>query len=218
MFSEVDSIVFPDSCEVIQISSQLFVYPIMKNGSSSFYMQLQYQQRPDWKILRNTEIVNIDFPLITFIRNPRSRFISGVNTYLQHLRRDVSFLDSKTAMWFINKYLFLDRHFCPQFFWLINLNRYCRPDTIIELKSMSDLTQYAGIDHNAGVLPADAEFYEQIKQFDWEKLELYFYLDQILYDMIGQSLTYQQILDKIKSQPRVYNLIFERTKTISCNI
>lgn len=218
MFSEVDNIIFPNRCEVIQLASHLFVYPIMKNGSSSFYIQIQHGLQKEWKIIKNQEIKSIAAPIITFIREPKNRFISGVNTYLYHLHRDNLNLDTQTILWFVNQYLFLDRHYCPQFFWLINLSRYCNADTLIEIQSMDSVNQYASINFDADVPKASEEFYKLIEKFNWNKLELYFYLDQILYDLIGQSLTYQQILDKIKNRPELYDLVFNQTKKICYHV
>lgn len=214
MFSPVDTTIFPDNCEVIKLTSQLFVFPIMKNGSSSFYWQIANGLAPTWKIISNDAIGEITSPLTVFIRPPRERFVSGVNTYLHLLTRDHPTLDQNTLLWVVDNYLFLDRHYCPQFFWLINLSRYCRDDTLLDLKAMSDLDKFAGINHDADVPPISPIFESKIKNFNWNRLELYFYLDQIVYDLIGQTLTYQQILDKIKECPELYSLVFERSKRI----
>ena len=105
MFSKIDDIIFPNSCEVIQLSSQQFVFPIMKNGSSSFFMQIQKRIRTDWKVIVNDDIKKINYPITIFLRSPRERFISGVNTYLQHLERDYPGLDRKTILWFVNNFI-----------------------------------------------------------------------------------------------------------------
>lgn len=214
MFSELDNIIFPDCCEVIQLASQQFVYPIMKNGSSSFYLQITQGNLQNWKVIRNSNISNISAPLITFIREPKERFISGVNTYVHHLKRDTPHLDNETILWFVDNYLFLNRHYCPQFFWLVNLSRYCNPNTVLSLRSMSSVGGFAGIDFSAEVPPPTAEFVQRINQFNWKPLELYFYLDQILYDLIGQDLTYQEILSEVKKHRDLYKLVFEKTKSL----
>lgn len=214
MFSEIDKNLFPDCCEVIQLASQQFVYPIMKNGSSSFYLQITQGNAQNWKVIRNNDISSIASPLITFIRDPKQRFISGVNTYVHHLKRDEPTLDDKTIMWFVDKYLFLNRHYCPQFFWLVNLARYCNPGAVLSLRPMSDVDSFAGINFAAEVPPPTNGFMERISQFNWKPLELYFYLDQILYDLIGQDLTYQDILNKVKEHHTLYELVFAQTQNI----
>jgi len=214
MFSEIDRIIFPDSCEVIEMTaSQQFVFPIMKNGSSSFLVQVEH--RPDWKLITNDDIGNITDTITVIIREPRDRFISGVNTYLQHLNRDYPELDRKTVLWFVNQYLFLNRHYCPQFFWLLHLNRFMSPGTRIELRGMEDLDSLTNVKYGPNIDPPDLEFLESIKSFDWNKLELYFYLDQILFDRIGQTLTLDQlIVDIKKNHHEMYDLIFKNSQQI----
>lgn len=214
MFSLVDVIVFPNSCEVIQLASQQFVFPIMKNGSSNFYDYIVNDNKKNWKILKNEEITNITFPLTTFVRDPRQRFISGVHTFFYHCKRDNPTLDDNTILWFVNNYLFLNRHYAPQFYWLINLSRYCNTNTVFDLRPMSDLDHVVETHSRANVPLMTEEFRQKLNNFNWEKLELYFYLDQILFDNIGQSLTYQQLLDKVKKSNDLYKLIFEHSRII----
>lgn len=212
MLSNIDIILFPERCEIIHLGdSQRCVYPIMKNGSSSFYMQIQYGMKPDWQILTQHDKDKITFPLITFIRNPRARFISGVNTYLQHLQRDYPHLDYKTILWFVDHYLFLNQHYCPQFFWLVNLARYFGKDVALDLRSMDDIQALAAINDDALVKPPTREFLNDIKEFDWKKLEVYFFLDQILVDLIGQTVTFEDILCKVKQQPILNELVLTPT-------
>jgi hypothetical protein len=141
MFSHLDDIIFPDSCEVIQVASQQFVYPIFKNGSSSLINSIDEK---DWHIIDINCISSISSPITVFLRNPRDRFISGVNTYVQHMIKTNPNLDSQTILFFVDQYYFLNRHFCPQFFWLINLARYTAPGALFNFcnyKEISKLTQ-----------------------------------------------------------------------------
>jgi hypothetical protein len=212
MFSKIDNIIFPKRCEVVQLSSQHFVFPIMKNGSSSFFMQIQKQIRTDWKIVVNEDIRKIDCPITVFLRAPRERFISGVNTYLQHLERDHPGLDYKTVLWFVNNYMFLNRHYCPQFFWLINFSRFVNPEVKLVLKPMSAITEFANMNYHADISPPTLQFLKDIEEFDWSQLELYFYLDQLLVDRIGQVLTYNELITDIQTNHReLYDLIFKHT-------
>lgn len=213
MLSDIDNILFPKSCEVIQLASQQFVFPIMKNGSSSFYWQIQNGSRLDWKILNELEIKNIKVPVMVFLRNPKQRFISGVNTYLQHLKRDYAELDTKTILWFVDNYLFLNRHYCPQFFWLMQLSK--QADLLLDLQPMDAITQYTNLDFHAEVDAPTEEFLKIIDSFNWKKLELYFYLDQVLLDNIGQTMSFAQILNKIRSIPQLNDLIITPTITLS---
>lgn len=209
MLSDIDNILFPNSCEVIQLASQQFVYPIMKNGSSSFYYQIQQGLRPDWKILRKQEVSCVEQPFIVFLRNPKKRFISGVNTYLQHLDRDGLNLDRNTVLWFINNYLFLNRHYCPQFFWLVSLANHTSVDVRLDLKTMSNIIEYTDLDFHADVKPPTTEFLQSIEHFNWKKLELYFYLDQLVVNMVGQCLTFREILLSLYQDATIKNLLLD---------
>lgn len=212
MFSEVDNIIFPDSCEVIQTSSQQFVFPIFKNGSSSLTITALEKK---WKYLSTEEIKLINEPITVILRDPKERFISGVNTYIQHLNRDTPGLDTDTILYFINRYLFLNRHYCPQFFWLINLLKYINPTARLRFCSMSDLASFTDINLRAFIEPITEELLLKIEKFNWNKLELYFFLDQILIDSIGKTLTIDEIFTNIKTNhPELYKLIFANTLNI----
>jgi len=213
MFSEIDNTIFPDRCAVIYLgSAQRYIFPIMKNGSSSFFVQIQKGYPADWKIVTNNDITQIRQPITVFLRPPKERFISGVNTYLQHLERDCPGLDRKTILWFVDNYLFLNRHYCPQFYWLLNLNKYLHPDTLLKLCPMSDIDELANMNYHAEVEPPSSEFLQNIKDFNWSKLDLYFYLDQLLLDRIGQQLTYHELMSDIQNNHKeMYNLIFQPT-------
>jgi len=216
MFSEIDDTIFPDSCEVIYLSSsQHYVFPIMKNGSSSFFVQIQSGQRPDWQIITNKQITQIRQPITVFIREPKERFISGVNTYLQHIDRDYPGLDHKTILWFVDNYLFLNRHYCPQFFWLLNLNRYLHPTAKLKFSSMSDIDSLTNLNFRADIVPPTAELLQKIENFNWKKLDLYFYLDQLLLDRVGQEFTFDELISDIqKKHTDVYDLIFKKAQQI----
>jgi len=212
MFSEIDNTIFPDSCEVYRLgSSQHLIYPIMKNGSSNFRYAIEAGLRKDWKILTPDELTKIDQPLVTFIRDPKKRFISGVNTYVQHLQRDNPNLDFETIMWFVEHYLFLNRHYCPQFLWLINLAKNINPDVQISLKSMSDIAQYTDMHILPGVDAVDDKFLDRINKFDWNKLELYFYLDQILIDMINNTVSYREIIQQVHNNTLLNTLLLDKS-------
>jgi hypothetical protein len=211
MFSELDNIIFPDSCEVIEIvPSQHYVYPIFKNGSSSLH---ETQILTEWNSFFNNEITNITCPITVYLRDPRDRFVSGVNTFIQHCHRDFNNLDTDTILHFVKHYLFLNRHYTPQFFWLINLARYSTAPLI--LQNLDSIDQIVNINDSAGIAPPTKDLLDKIKDFPWQKLELYFLLDQLLVDRVGQTVTFQQLTTEIKQQHSdLYNLIFQKTSTL----
>jgi hypothetical protein len=211
MFGEIDKAIFPDSCEVLEIvPSQLFVYPIFKNGSSSL---TEWAPKVGWKILDQNNIHSIQQPITVFLRDPRERFISGVNTFLQHCHRDYQNLDTRTILFFVEKYLFLNRHYAPQFFWLINLSRYTKvPLKFCNVNNVSSLTP---LHTRASIKPPTEEFLTSIENFPWQRLELYFLLDQLLIDRIGQEISFEQLVADIKKTHRhLYDLIFNHCHNI----
>lgn len=204
MFSGIDKTIFPDSCEVIQTSSQQFLYPIFKNGRSTLKKTVA---RYKWLYVNNLE--EIDSPVTVFLRNPKERFISGVNTYVQHLQKSNPALDTNTILFFVNQYLFLNIHYCPQFFWLINLAKHTSANIQLQLKSIDSLSEITPWFSDAEVLPPSDEFLKSIADFDWNQLDLYFYLDQILIDRVGQTMSFDELWKTIKNDfPELYQLVF----------
>ena len=209
MFSEIDKAIFPDSCEVIQISSQQFVYPIFKCGRSSLTWGMASR---GWTFVSTEDIGKITAPIKIFLRDPCERFLSGVNTYLQHLESEGNDLDTHTVLYFVNRYLFLNRHYAPQFFWLLNLARFSCRDTLVTFSPMTEIGQLTGSNNHAGIKPMTDELRQKINSFDWSALELYHGLDQILIDHLGQTITIQDLLlHTQRNQPDLYNLVFNRT-------
>jgi hypothetical protein len=213
MFSEVDSIVFPDSCEVIQVASQQFVYPIFKCGRSSLTWKMESR---GWTFVPEKDIDKINTPIRIFLREPRERFLSGINTYLQHLAAEGNDLDQHTVLYFVNRYLFLNRHYAPQFFWLLNLARFTRPDTLVTFSPMTEISQLTHFNSRAGVEPLTDELKQKINSFNWTTVELYYALDQILIDHIGKTITIHELLTHVQDKHSdLYNLVFKKSLNIT---
>lgn len=212
MFSELDNIIFPDGCEVIQVTSQHYVFPIFKCGRSSLTKSMYSK---GWTLVDPADIYKISTPITIFLRDPRQRFISGVNTFVQHLLAKEKNLDLDTILYFVNNYLFLNRHFCPQFFWLLNLARYAGTDKPVSLKHLSDIKLFTAMNDDAEVAPITDELRAKIQKLDWGKLELYLYLDQILFDNIGKTTTILELLNHVKYDHKdLYDLVFRKTLNI----
>ena len=138
MKTALDTELFPNKCEVVHIPlHNQWVYLIQKNGNSSLRIQ---QSRDNLAVFTNNEISALD-SVDVYIRNPRARYVSGVNTYLQHLQRDHPELDYSTAFWFARRYKFLNTHYLPQFHWVANLSQYLRGDTKIRLRNFQDFNK-----------------------------------------------------------------------------
>ena len=194
MLSYLDRIVFPDRCEVIEvIPSQRYVYPIFKNGSSSLY---HGSRKYKWRIRINEQIKHIN-NIDIIIREPQDRLISGVNTFIQHTLRDYPDLDRNTVEWFSLNYLYLNRHYCPQFFWLVNLARYISQDCRLNFLSMQSVDEIATNNKKPeGVVPPDAELIERVGQI--KNIEMYQRIENIIYECIGKSMTFNQLIAHIK--------------------
>ena len=201
MLSRLDEIIYPNRCEVIEIvPSQRYFYPIYKNGSSSIKDYAKLQQ---YKILLNKQIERID-QIDVVIRNPVERYLSGIKTFVYNTKRDNPELDENTILWFSEQYLFLNRHYAPQISWLEHLAGYIRLDTKLKLVGMESLSDYTPLNNKP---PENIYFTDKIK----ERLsnnthnEMYLRLDNCLVDLIGQKLTYIEILEYIRNKdPHAY--------------
>lgn len=172
-------------------------------------------QSKGWKFVNEKEIGSITQPITVFLRNPRDRFVSGINTFLQHLDAEGNQLDQHTVLYFVNRYLFLNRHYAPQFFWLLNLMKFSGPNTLVEFQPITEISKLTDIHSHAEVEPITPELAQKIQTFDWNKLELYFYLDQILLDHIGQTINLQDLIKYIQTNhAKLYELVFQKTLNI----
>jgi hypothetical protein len=191
MRTALDTELFPNLCEVVSLPlHSQWVYLIQKNGSSSLRIQ---QSRDSLAVFTNDEISALDY-VDVYVRDPRARYVSGINTYLQHLQRDHPELDYLTAFWFARRYKFLNTHYLPQFYWLANLNKYLREDTKIRLRNFSDFGMITDIDFDAYITAPSAEFETMLFEED-ANIELWLFLDQILLDLAGKEMTWAQILN-----------------------
>jgi len=208
MLTALDQELFPKLCEVVAMPlHNQWIYLIQKNGNSSLRFQ---QEKDNLVILTNEEISTLDF-VDVYIRNPRARYVSGVNTYLQHLQRDHPELDTDTAFWFAKRYKFLNTHYLPQFHWIANLSQYLRPDAKIRFRDFKDFGEVTEFKHRALVIPPTQEFVIKLLATD-VTLELWLYLDQILLNLAGRQLTWLEILDYYKiNHPEIIKNVLPKT-------
>jgi hypothetical protein len=191
MKTALDTELFPKLCEVghVPLHNQL-VYLIQKNGSSSLRSQ---QSRDNLAVFTNDKISALDY-VDVYIRNPRARYVSGINTYLQFFQRDHPELDYLTAFWFARRYKFLDTHYLPQFHWLVNLSQYLRHDTKIRFRNFQDFGTITDVYNDAAIKKPTQEFVKELFEND-TNVTLWLYLDQILLNLAGQEMTWQQLVD-----------------------
>lgn len=212
MLSHLDRTLYTDRCEVIEvIPSQRYVYVIFKNGHSSL---LYYKTKNNCRVFINQQIKKVN-TIDVIVRDPHSRLISGINTYIQHTLRNNPNLDRSTVEWFAQNYLYLDRHYCLQFSWLLNLARYLNVDTKLNFLSMTDInTIVPGVDLKPdGILEASDELIEQIASI--KNNEMYQRIDMAVFDCIGQSMTFNELVQHIKkSDPYAYDYVIGHAQQI----
>ena len=196
MLSRLDDIIFPNRCEVIEIkASHRYIYPIFKNGSSSFY---EHVRQNNCKILINDQIKRI--PIVDIVlRDPMQRFLSGFNTYVYNTKRDNPQLDVDTIIYFAEEYLFLNRHYAPQISWIVNLSKYINKDTSLRLYDMASISKFIDI----SIKPEEtnmlsAEVVDRLKNNLHN--EMYQRLDHCLMELIGKEVTFNEILSHIHTQ------------------
>jgi len=115
-------------CIVVEVGPHT-VYPIFRVGQTSLMTVCD-------KKYVNTEIGKCKH-IDVMIRDPEVRFVSGVNEYCRQNNLDV-----KETWEFINKGQVHDRHFTPQYFWLMHLYRFYKGDiTIRPFNYISNITQ-----------------------------------------------------------------------------
>lgn len=204
MLSHLDRSLFPDRCEVIEITpSQRYVYVIFKNGHSSFD---NFKTINPCRIFINQQIQKLN-NIDAIIRNPTDRFSSGINTFIQHTLRDNPNLDPYTVEWFALNYLSLNRHYASQFSWLLNLARYLDVNTKLNFLPMSAIGEITRFNKKPkGVSPASAELVEKISLIT--NNEMYHRIDTVIFDCIGQTMTFAQLLQHIKTiDPDAYKYV-----------
>ena len=129
MFKQLADILTAD-CEVIKFSDKQFFYPIFKNGRSSTKI---YAKKNNLLFLNNKEISNLK-KVIVFLRSPEERFVSGVYTFFYLTNNQLINNDTLKK---IESFDIVDRHFVPQYVWLLHLYKYFKGT--IEFRSVSEL-------------------------------------------------------------------------------
>ena len=211
MLTDLDAELFPDDCEVVEIPlHNQYVYLMHKNGSSSLRQDAKIN---GWRTVRNHELIDLDSVDI-YLRDPCERYLSGLNTFVQHLLRDNGVLDQTTCEILATRYNFLNRHFLPQWHWLVNLARFTKDDCQFRLHSLDDLVSVTNRRSRAGITPLAIDKGNALLSMN-DKLEFWFLLDRILCGRCGQQLTWQQILQIYQDHPaRPMLVVQERMEAV----
>jgi hypothetical protein len=129
VFKNLTDILTTD-CEVIKFNNEQYFYPIFKNGRSSLRMCAGTNNLP---LLKNKEISNLK-KITVFLRSPEERFVSGVYTFFYFTNNR---LIDENILKKIESFDIIDRHFIPQYLWLLHLHKYFKG--IIEFEPVSEL-------------------------------------------------------------------------------
>jgi hypothetical protein len=119
-------------CKVYRINGN-YVYPIFKNASSSLH-QVHDQ------VLHNEEITQCD-DIHILIRDPADRFVSGINTYTKQQNMEID-----EVMKQLKEGELMDRHFSPQWIWLLHLRRFYNGK--VTLRAFEKITDYCKLHIN----------------------------------------------------------------------
>ena len=200
MFGTILSELFPSECLVLEIvPNTRYVYPIFKNGSTSL-------NNSGYKKLSLDQIAQIKTVEI-YIRDPHKRFISGVQTYLSKLD---STMNKDTALFLIEKYLYFNRHFCPQLLWLVNFRRFSNANYTI--KPIDQLCEITTLQNNQSTVDIDL-----INRFsNNSKVKFYNEMDEVLtVNLIGKTVSLEEIFSVLKSNyGNLYHDAFGKLKDI----
>lgn len=197
MLTDLDAELFPDDCEVVEIPlHDRHVYLIQKNGSSSLRRDAAIN---NWTMLRNHDLNQLQ-TIDIYLRDPEERYLSGVNTFAQQLVRDNPKLDHSTCVFFATRYRFLNRHYLPQWHWLLNLSRWISPDCVLRLHPLRDLLPITASRTRAGIQPLSVHQVQDILPHNHD-LEFWFLMDLILLGRCGQQLTWKEILQIYVDHP-----------------
>ena len=157
MLTQLDYELFPDDPEVYKLPSGELVAKIFKNASSSLDRQC-YE-------LATIEEISQARTIVAYWREPISRFISGVSTFVQQ-----SGVSVDTAV----RYLFLNKHYAPQFYSIVNLTRFMGKHACFSFKSLesiSSITEFHEVPYSKVEVPITnkVHFYLTCDKVIWEK-------------------------------------------------
>jgi len=188
MFTPIDKFLYSDNITVVKIGKE-YIFPIYKNGSSSL---LRHCQNVSGMQLYHSDLHSISDDITVILRDPIERFQSGLATVIFNLKTQNPELDSNTIEFLLKKYLYLDIHYIPQFHWILNLSRFIKPEVKFHFRSMQYLKKITSLNETPRKANGINVDY-QIAQ------DLYLQLDTILYNQIGNKLTFQEIMTIIKN-------------------
>ena len=143
---------FNTDCEVYKIGNH-HVYPIFRNGSSSLQLVCE-------KIISNERLakcVNIH----VLIRDPAQRFQSGLNQYCNVYHG----LDVLETLEKVKKGELIDRHFSPQWTWLLHLYKFYKGN--VTLRAFDHIGDYCDVHVNKSKYKTKVQAPKQFLEIDY---------------------------------------------------
>jgi hypothetical protein len=192
MFKNLTDILTAD-CEVVKFNNEQFFYPIFKNGRSSL---TTYAKRNNLPLLKNKEISNLK-KITVFLRSPKERFVSGVYTFFYLTNNQ---LIDKNILKKIESFDIVNRHFIPQYLWLLHLYKYF--NGIVEFKSVREL--YSLIPNRSGPWTDNLGPWKTITQEEKDKIlsiehKKYIEVDEkIIKKYMNQSVKLEKLIREFK--------------------
>lgn len=188
------------------MTSQGYVFPIFKNGSSSL-------RKIKTSAILNQQIKRCD-EITVYLREPKQRYVSGMHTFVKEVMRENEGLDEHTVFHMVRSYLCLNRHYMAQFLWICNLATYARPDCKFHLRPLSDVESLTPLRLNQTSDLIDPSFREKVLEVD--SLDGYIKLDEFLLEKLGQTVVWSDVMvDLRKVNPLLYNLVFGVAQRLS---
>ena len=161
------------ACKVYELGDN-FVYPIMRNGSSSL-------RSVAGRKYTNEEIHKCK-DIVVFLRDPADRFVSGLNEYCRQNNVDL------TQTWkSVKQGKFIDRHFSPQWIWLLHLSKFHKGK--VSLKLVKDLITYCKVRLHQS----------KNNDTDVTLLDDFVRADQELMKHVGQTIDLKTLVRKCKN-------------------
>jgi len=158
-------------CVVVRID-QVSVYPIFRVGSTSLMAAAdqKYTNREIAKC-RNIHVL---------LRNPEQRFISGLNEYCRQKNLDVA------GTWtMVQQGKLIDRHFAPQYMWLMHLYRYYKGT--VTLKPFEHIKEITDVHEREFKLK---------KKIQVKPLKHFIEVDYLLMRRLHQSIELGQLIEE----------------------
>jgi hypothetical protein len=147
-------------------------------------------------LLKNKEISNLK-KITVFLRSPKERFVSGVYTFFYLTNKQL--IDELTLKK-IENFEIINRHFVPQYLWLLHLYKYF--NGIIEVKSVTEL--YELIPNRDGPWTGHINTWKAISQEEKNKIlsiehKKYIEVDEkIIKKYMNQSVELEKLIKEFK--------------------